>query len=394
MHAWIKLACVVLAWTILPVGVASAGKDRPVHPVQVSTRTNSISFTSAHPAARPAAAALTSITATVTPTAAAPVRTYVVQPRDTLTAIAARFAVRGGWPALYAANRPAIGPDPNALDVGVVLHLPGPATLVRYTITAGDTLSAIAARFAVRGGWPALYAANRPAIGTDPDAIHAGIRLTIPSPATSPGSGSAPGTPAPGGTAPSRPQPHTQPTSPVTSPVPSSPPVAHQSHPQSHASSGVPLWLYSMVLAVGLLVVIILAAEPLLLARHRRRRRGAGSAPTPHQTGPAHPMAPASPPGPAAQAHQTAPPVTPASEISVMPVPAHEGCIEPARIVMADHDRLVVTRSKRDDTIFVLRPPGEDPADILRVARLVLPEGHYGKLAEQLGMPANWPMNQ
>jgi hypothetical protein len=78
----------------------------------------------------------------------------------------------------------------------------------------------------------------------------------------------------------------------------------------------------------------------------------------------------------------------------VMPVPEHEGRIKPTRIVMADHDRLVITRSKQDDTICVLRPPGGDPADILRVARLVLPEGHYGKLAEQLGLPANWPMNQ
>jgi hypothetical protein len=31
---------------------------------------------------------------------------------------------------------------------------------------------------------------------------------------------------------------------------------------------------------------------------------------------------------------------------------------------MADHDRLVVTRNKQDDTICVLRPPGGDPADI------------------------------
>ena len=66
----------------------------------------------------------------------------------------------------------------------------------------------------------------------------------------------------------------------------------------------------------------------------------------------------------------------------------------PTRIVMADHDRLVVTRSKRDDTICVLRPPGENPTEILRVARLVLPEGQYGTLAEQLGVSANWPMNQ
>ena len=63
MRAWIKLACVVLAWTIMPAGIASAGQDRPEHLAQVSTRTTNLSFTSAHPAARPASAALTSITA-------------------------------------------------------------------------------------------------------------------------------------------------------------------------------------------------------------------------------------------------------------------------------------------------------------------------------------------
>jgi hypothetical protein len=61
-------------------------------------------------------------------------------------------------------------------------------------------------------------------------------------------------------------------------------------------------------------------------------------------------------------------------------------------IVMADYDRLVVTCSKRDDTVFVLRPPGEDPKAVLRAARLVLAEGPYGELADQLGEPAGWPM--
>jgi hypothetical protein len=145
------------------------------------------------------------------------------------------------------------------------------------------------------------------------------------------------------------------------------------------------LWLKTMLLAVGLLAVIVFAAEPLLLARRRRRRRGDVPAPPPHQASPAAEASPA---------HQTSPHDEPAPEVPVMPVPAHEGRIEPARIVMADHDRLVITRSKQDDTICVLRPPGGDPADILRVARLVLPEGHYSKLAEQLGLPANWPMNQ
>ena len=407
MRAWIKLACVVLAWTIMPAGIASAGQDRPEHLAQVSTRTTNLSFTSAHPAARPASAALTSITAApaastapatsanpaiATPAATTPARVYAVQRGDTLSALAARFGVRGGWPALYAANRTAIGPDPDALNVGVVLHVPGPVTPVRYTVTAGDTLSAIAARFGVRGGWPALYAANRSAIGADPDAVHAGIRLTIPSPATSPGSGSASGSPAPRGPAPGQPRPSTQPAS----PAPASPPVAHPGRPQprSHASSGMPSWLMSVLLAVGLLALVVFAAELLLLAWRGRRRRGVIPAPPPHQTGLALKPHQASPVLPPHQATQTTPLDSSVSEIPVMPVPAHEGRIEPARIVMADHDRLVVTRNKQDDTICVLCPPGENPADILRVARLVLPEGHYGKLAEHLGLPANWPMNQ
>ncbi len=60
-------------------------------------------------------------------------------------------------------------------------------------------------------------------------------------------------------------------------------------------------------------------------------------------------------------------------------------------VVLADYDRLVVTRSNPDGTVYVLRPPRQDPAAILRVARLVLREGLYGELAEQLGMPAGWP---
>ncbi|HEY0719409.1 MAG TPA: hypothetical protein VGD68_17480 [Streptosporangiaceae bacterium] len=76
------------------------------------------------------------------------------------------------------------------------------------------------------------------------------------------------------------------------------------------------------------------------------------------------------------------------------PEPSRSGPVRPARIVVAGHDRLVITRSKRDGTICVLRPPGADPADILSVARLVLPEGPYGTLAEELGMPAHWASDQ
>jgi uncharacterized UPF0146 family protein len=60
---------------------------------------------------------------------------------------------------------------------------------------------------------------------------------------------------------------------------------------------------------------------------------------------------------------------------------------------VADYDRLVVTHHKADDTVYVLRPPGEDPRAILRVARLVLAEDPYEELAERLGVPASWPMD-
>jgi len=60
--------------------------------------------------------------------------------------------------------------------------------------------------------------------------------------------------------------------------------------------------------------------------------------------------------------------------------------------VLADYDRVVVTYRRSDGTVYVLRPPGQDPAAILRVARLVLPEGPYWELARQLGVPAVEPV--
>ncbi|MFF0436048.1 transglycosylase family protein [Streptomyces sp. NPDC004327] len=50
-------------------------------------------------------------------------RAHVVQHGDTLSSIARRFRVQGGWQALYEANRSAIGPDPNRLMVGTMLRL-------------------------------------------------------------------------------------------------------------------------------------------------------------------------------------------------------------------------------------------------------------------------------
>ncbi|CAM5350326.1 Peptidoglycan DD-metalloendopeptidase family protein OS=Streptomyces tendae OX=1932 GN=GUR47_03660 PE=3 SV=1 [Streptomyces tendae] len=48
-----------------------------------------------------------------------------------------------------------------------------------YTVVTGDTLSGIADTHGVRGGWQRLYEANRRAIGSDPDLILPGQRLSL-----------------------------------------------------------------------------------------------------------------------------------------------------------------------------------------------------------------------
>jgi hypothetical protein len=125
-----------------------------------------------------------------------------------------------------------------------------------------------------------------------------------------------------------------------------------------------PTWLKTIMLAVGLVIGTAFLVE-LALVIGRRRRQAVTRA---------------------AQLHTASPGQGPGSGRLA------EDAKDRARIILADYDRLVVTRCKVDDTVYVLRPPGADPKAILRVARLVLPEGSYRELAEQLGLPASWPI--
>jgi LysM repeat protein len=352
MRTWTKSACVVLAWTILSITLVTAGIKGSVHPAQATMRTASSTED-----------VLTSTLTITAPsvTASAPAMKYVVQPGDTLSSIAARFAVRGGWPALYKLNLQALGRNPNAIRPGTVLTVPGRAP-VRYTVATGDTLSGIAAGLGVHGGWPALYAANRRAIGDDPDAIRPGTVLTVPHGAAT---SSTPG--------------RGQPRHPAPPPASSAGPT-HHPQPVTRAAppaQGMPQWLKTVLLVVGLLILVAFLVEPVLVARRRRRQAAA------EQTEKRPPGSSGWPGNASVQGPDSA--AVPA------PRPAESGA-EKASIVLADHDRLVVTCNQRDDTVYVLRPPGEDPKAILRVARLVLPEGRYGELARQLGMPAIGPV--
>jgi LysM repeat protein len=348
VHACLKSACAVLAWSILVVLVA-AGMKGSVPPAQANIRTAS--------STTQVTLASTLSVAAAPKTVARPVSRYAVRPGDTLSGIAARFAVRGGWPALYAANRPLIGSDPDVIRPGTVLVLPGRMAPARYTVAAGDTLAGIAAVFAVRGGWPALYAANRRVIGPDPNMIRPGIVLTVRRP-------TAPAQPAPG---PGRLHP--------VPPPPASEGSGHRPLPAgtgAPAASGMPQWLKTMLLAAGLVAGAAFLAEPVLLVfRRRRRRASARAAAVPEQA--------------------REPVVVPAPREGREPDPGRPAA-EEAGIVLADYDQVVVTRSLHDGTVYVLRPPGEDPRVILRAARLVLPEGLYRELAEQLGMSASWPI--
>jgi LysM repeat protein len=370
-------ACVALAWGILLIITAAAGPIGPLRQAQANTRiagstsnttttttsttqaTLTSSVTTTPAAQRPTAKAAATMTAPAAPsTARADAGTYVVQPGDTLSGIAAALGVHGGWPALYAANRRAVGPDPGLIRPGTVLALPGRAAPARYTVAAGDPRSGNPAALATPGGWPALYAANRRVIGPDPDAIRAGTVLAIPRPA-SPPTPPSPASPRPSPPAPPAPHPAStpastptrapasaQPRAPASGPASAQPPASAsaQRHPRSIPAlptGGLPRWLLIVLVAAGLLIATAFLTEPVLAIARRRR--------------------------------------------AARPAPADE-----PHIVLADYERLVVTHSRQDGTVYVLRPPGADPHAILLAARLVLAQDRYEELAGHLGVPAHW----
>jgi LysM repeat protein len=379
VRKWTLSACLVLAWSIILLVAAAAGSSAPGRPAQANTGT--ASSTQAIPATVPGSARATldsESEAAITAKPAAPAgkpATWTVRPGDTLQA-------------LYSANRQAIGPDPDLIRPGNILAVPGTGEPTRYAVAPGDTLSGIAAALGVAGGWQALYAANRQAIGPDPDLIRPGTVLAAPLSAT-PGPGARGQASGPPPAAPVRPRHQAPPTrrTPVTAPPSSHPtapgngtapaggttPRAGATAPSrgtasaggarasgnSATAGGMPGWLEDVLLAAGVLVATAFAAEPAAALARRRR------------------TAPAAASGAPGRNRKTG--------------RAERAAAKKARIILADHERLVVTYCARDHTVYVLTPPGEDPRAVLRAARLVLPEQTYEQLAGHLGVPAAWP---
>lgn len=119
---------------------------------------------------------LASLAATAVSAQSVPVVTYVVQPGDTLSKIAAKYCTT--WEEVYQLNAGIIGPDPDVLQPGTVLYVPnrcatsssgvydrGPTMYASgtvygnvYTVAAGDTWYSIGQRFGLP--WETISAAN------------------------------------------------------------------------------------------------------------------------------------------------------------------------------------------------------------------------------------------
>jgi LysM repeat protein len=396
VRKWTTSACVVLAWSIMPL-LAAADLAVPGHSAQATTTTSITQITLAKAPTSPGSpgspntndhAILASKSAagtTATPEAGKPAATWTVRQGDSLSAIATASGVPGGWQSLYAANRQAIGPDPDVIHPGTILTLPRRQAPMRYTVRPGDTLSGIAAALAIPGGWQELYAANRQAIGPDPNAIRPGTVLTAGAASTASTAGGESPQPA------SHKQHEASPPAHADSPKPSIQPTARASEPQrapaanptpAHATPpnpapaatrAMPNWLKGILIAAGLLAAIAFAIEP--VAVFTRRRRPADKTP---KTSRSTPRSPAN--------TQERDPTRVAAQKTAEEA-AQEAAAR-ARIIFADHERLIVTYSSQDDAVYVFTPPGEDPGAVLRAARLILPEDRYEELAGHLGLPS------
>jgi nucleoid-associated protein YgaU len=166
-----------------PAAAAAASPPAAAAPHTAPNATARLSHTTAAATTAPALAL-----------APLPPRVHTVSEGDTLSRIAAReLGDADRWPEIAHLN-PDVAADPDLIHPGDVLQLPTPPQTPthRYTVEAGDTLSEIAAReLGDPDRYPEIFTASRGLTqpdGThlsDPDEIDVGQHLVVPGTATS-----------------------------------------------------------------------------------------------------------------------------------------------------------------------------------------------------------------
>jgi nucleoid-associated protein YgaU len=105
--------------------------------------------------------------------------------REQQITVANRVLNRQGWNAWPVCGQDAGSPGPSAQShhshklLSQHAKVLGHAKWVHYVVKSGDTLAKIAQRHDVKGGWQAVYHANRKTIGENPSVIHAGMKLRV-----------------------------------------------------------------------------------------------------------------------------------------------------------------------------------------------------------------------
>ncbi|MFI7082814.1 transglycosylase SLT domain-containing protein [Streptomyces anulatus] len=93
-----------------------------------------------------------------------------------------------GATSAFAAPAPATGPQQAVAPASVSAQVNSAvqAAPAQHSVAAGETLSKIARKYSVSGGWEKLYEGNRKIVGENPDLIHPGIKLTLGTKAEAP----------------------------------------------------------------------------------------------------------------------------------------------------------------------------------------------------------------
>ncbi|MDN3294882.1 transglycosylase family protein [Streptomyces ficellus] len=93
--------------------------------------------------------------------------------------VKAGLARGGDAPDIAPQGQPTTTVSPRKASAPAATPTTVPTVRESYTVARGDSLSRIADEEKVKGGWERLYAANRTVIGSDPDLIFPGQRLTL-----------------------------------------------------------------------------------------------------------------------------------------------------------------------------------------------------------------------